>query len=102
MARKSPSKREALKYAATRDHSPTNASQCVCEAFFRGQLLFPSPASDLDLSALGDDRIQAVLTRLAADAAKGSECRCIFDTTASGAATRNALTARMMAAGVVG
>lgn len=40
------------------------------------------------------DRIQAAVTMLAERAAQGSECWCIFDNTAAGAATLNALTAK--------
>jgi uncharacterized protein YecE (DUF72 family) len=44
-----------------------------------------------------DDAIQAALDPLAQRHAKGSDCWCIFDNTAAGAATHNALTAKRMA-----
>jgi uncharacterized protein YecE (DUF72 family) len=45
-------------------------------------------------SAYSDETVQAVVAQLAINAAEGSECWCIFDNTAAGAATANALTAR--------
>jgi uncharacterized protein YecE (DUF72 family) len=44
-------------------------------------------------SAYSDEAIQAATTQLATRAGEGSECWCIFDNTAAGAATANALTA---------
>jgi uncharacterized protein YecE (DUF72 family) len=41
-----------------------------------------------------DDAIRSALDQLLAGAAQGSDCWCIFDNTASGEATMNALTAR--------
>lgn len=45
-------------------------------------------------SAYSDKAVQAVVAELALRAGDGSECWCIFDNTAGGAATLNALTAR--------
>ncbi len=45
-------------------------------------------------SAYSDETVQAIVAQLATHAAEGSECWCIFDNTAAGAATANALTAR--------
>ncbi len=52
-------------------------------------------------SSYSDEAILAVLDALAASAPDGGECWCIFDNTAAGAATQNALTARQRWAGVV-
>jgi uncharacterized protein YecE (DUF72 family) len=43
-----------------------------------------------------EDAIRAALVPLAQRQSKGGECWCIFDNTAAGAATHNALTARRM------
>jgi len=45
-------------------------------------------------SAYSDEAVEAVVAELAVRAADGSECWCIFDNTAGGAAAANALTAR--------
>lgn len=52
-------------------------------------------------STYADDVIRDTLTRLSAHARNGSECWCMFDNTASGAATQNALTAMTMLADIV-
>lgn len=44
-------------------------------------------------SAYSDEAVEAITQELSASAGNGSECWCIFDNTASGAATHNALTA---------
>lgn len=47
-------------------------------------------------SPYSDDAIRSALDPLWAGAVEGSECWCVFDNTASGAATMNALTARRL------
>lgn len=47
-------------------------------------------------SAYSEEVMRAVVTLLTANAAEGSECWCIFDNTASGAATLNALAAKAL------
>jgi uncharacterized protein YecE (DUF72 family) len=45
-------------------------------------------------SAYSDEAVETVVAQLVTCEAEGSECWCIFDNTAAGAATANALTAR--------
>jgi uncharacterized protein YecE (DUF72 family) len=52
-------------------------------------------------SAYGDQEIQAAVAHLVSHAGEGSESWCIFDNTAAGAATLNALTARRTIAAYV-
>jgi uncharacterized protein YecE (DUF72 family) len=51
-------------------------------------------------SAYSNEDIQAVVTQLTTRAGEGSECWCIFDNTAAGAAVPNALTAMSEARGM--
>ena len=50
-------------------------------------------------SAYSNETVEAVVAQLAIRAADGSECWCIFDNTAAGAATANALIAKDIMAG---
>ncbi|WP_246849209.1 DUF72 domain-containing protein [Rubellimicrobium arenae] len=52
-------------------------------------------------SPYGEEAVRDVVTQLARRASEGSDCWCIFDNTASFAATPNALTAMEFAAGLM-